>query len=231
MKKFKYLVVNGCSYSAGGCMYVAGDAHDDKEQVAKSRLNRFSKKLSEKLNCEEINLSASGGSNQRIFRTTFDWIQKNKEKVKDTLFVIGLSGPARVDLYSKHENRYICGQPFYSGPSVKLIAEKMGCSVDEVWGWVNFKINYTYEEKEVIKEIKRECIILNKYVDGNAIFFNALRNINIFIDEVDYMSFGEHNTWQDFVGIEVGHPKENHHHEMADRLYKHIQKSYEENNT
>jgi len=187
--------------------------------------------LSEKLNCEEINLSTSGGSNQRIFRTTFDWIQKNKEKVKDTLFVIGLSGPARVDLYSKHENRYICGQPFYSGPSVKLIAEKMGCSVDEVWGWVNFKINYTYEEKEVIKEIKRECITFNKYVDGNAIFFNALRNINIFIDEVDYMSFGEHNTWQDLIGIEVGHPKENHHHEMADRLYKHIQKGYEKNNT
>lgn len=212
-------------------MYVAGDAHDDEKQVAKSRLNRFSKKLSEKLNCEEINLSTSGGSNQRIFRTTFDWIQKNKEKVKDTLFVIGLSGPARVDLYSKHENRYICGQPFYSGPSVKLIAEKMGCSVDEVWGWVNFKINYTYEEKEVIKEIKRECITFNKYVDGNAIFFNALRNINIFIDEVDYMSFGEHNTWQDLIGIEVGHPKENHHHEMADRLYKHIQKGYEKNNT
>ena len=157
--------------------------------------------------------------------------KKNKEKVKDTLFVIGLSGPARVDLYSKHENRYICGQPFYSGPSVKLIAEKMGCSVDEVWGWVNFKINYTYEEKEVIKEIKRECITFNKYVDGNAIFFNALRNINIFIDEVDYMSFGEHNTWQDLIGIEVGHPKENHHHEMADRLYKHIQKGYEKNNT
>ena len=212
-------------------MYVAGDAIDDDEEVKKSRQNRFSKKLSEKLGCEEINLSASGGSNQRMFRTTFDWIQKNKEKVKDTLFIIGLSGPARVDLYSKHQNRYICGQPFYSGPSVKLIAEKMNCSTDEVWGWVNFKLNYTYEEQEVLKEVKRECLLLDKYVDSNVIFFNALRNINIFIDEVNFMSFGEYNTWQELIGMEVGHPKEHHHHEMADTLYKHIQKGYEENNT
>ena len=81
------------------------------------------KKLSEKLNCEEINISQSGGSNDRIFRTTFDWIQSNKEKVKDTLFVVGLTTINRVDLYSKHDNRYIPAQPFYSGESIKLIAK------------------------------------------------------------------------------------------------------------
>ena len=66
-------------------MNVAGEAIDDDDEVKKSRQNRFSKKLSEKLGCEEINLSASGGSNQRIFRTTFDWIQKNKEKLESEL--------------------------------------------------------------------------------------------------------------------------------------------------
>ena len=85
--------------------------------------------------------------------------------------------------------------------------------------------------KKKYQKSKRDCLLLDKYVDGNIIFFNALRNINIFIDELDYLTFGEHKSWQDFVGIEVGHPKENHHHEMADRLYKHIKKGYEENNT
>ena len=92
-----------------------------KEIQDKKYENRFSKKLSEKLNCEEINISQSGGSNDRIFRTTFDWIQSNKEKVKDTLFVVGLTTINRVDLYSKHDNRYIPAQPFYSGESIKLI--------------------------------------------------------------------------------------------------------------
>ena len=81
MKKIKYLVVNGCSFSEGACMYP-----NLKEIQDKKYENRFSKKLSEKLNCEEINISQSGGSNDRIFRTTFDWIQNNKEKVKDTSF-------------------------------------------------------------------------------------------------------------------------------------------------
>ena len=50
MKKYKYLVVNGCSYVQGvGCE----NAKED----------RFSKLLSDKLQCKEINLSKSGGSN------------------------------------------------------------------------------------------------------------------------------------------------------------------------
>jgi hypothetical protein len=116
MKKIKYLVTNGCSYSAGACMYTG----DDEEVKKNQNKNRFSKKLSEKLNCEEINLARPGGSNDRIFRTTFDWIQENKEKVKDTLFIIGLTAFARVDLYDKKKNRYLPAQPFYSGESIKL---------------------------------------------------------------------------------------------------------------
>ena len=230
MNKIKYLVINGCSYSEGACMY----PNEEKTQDKKYK-NRFSKKLSEKLNCEEINISQSGGSNDRIFRTTFDWIQKNKEKVKDTLFIIGLTGLARVDFYSKHENRYICGQPFYSGQSLKVITKNLNCSLDEVWGWVNFKLNYTYDEKQIIKKVERDCKLLDNYVDGNIIFFNALNKVDILINELDFLSFDKFgkkcNSWQKYTGMEVGHPKEHHHHEMAEILFKHIQNGYEENNT
>jgi hypothetical protein len=231
MKKIKYLVTNGCSYSAGACMYTG----DDEEVKKNQNKNRFSKKLSEKLNCEEINLARPGGSNDRIFRTTFDWIQENKEKVKDTLFIIGLTAFARVDLYDKKKNRYLPAQPFYSGESIKLIAEDLKCSTDEIWDWVNFKLNYTYDEKQAIKKVKRDCILLNNYVNGNIIFFNALHKVDIFINDLDFLTFEKidkkYNSWKEYVGMEVGHPKENHHHEMAEILYKHIQKGYEENNT
>ena len=226
MKKIKYLVVNGCSFSEGACMYP-----NLKEIQDKKYENRFSKNLSEKLNCEEINISQSGGSNDRIFRTTFDWIQSNKEKVKDTLFVVGLTTINRVDLYSKHDNRYIPAQPFYSGESIKLIAKYLNCSMDEAWSWINFKLDYTYDEKEVSKKVERDCILLNNYVNGNIIFFNALDKVDIFINELDFLTFGEHKSWQELTGMDFGHPKEHHHHEMAEILFKHIKKGYEENNT
>ena len=76
MKKFKYLLANGCSFTLGSCMY-------EEEWEYRQNLNRFSKKLADKLNLEEINISTGGSSNDRIFRTTFDWIENNKEKVKD----------------------------------------------------------------------------------------------------------------------------------------------------
>ena len=92
MKKFKYLLANGCSFTLGSCMY---DVETFIDQTEKREKNRFSKKLADKLNLEEINISTGGSSNDRIFRTTFDWIENNKEKVKDTLFVIGLSDNLR----------------------------------------------------------------------------------------------------------------------------------------
>ena len=83
MKKFKYLLANGCSFSVGGCMYEKIELLNDP---TKQRRNRFSKKLSEKLNCEEINIAHGGVSNDRIFRTTFDWIENNKKAVGDKLY-------------------------------------------------------------------------------------------------------------------------------------------------
>ena len=62
MKKYDYLVVNGCSFTNGlGCENLMSD--------------RFSKLLSDKLDCIEVNISMNGGSNDRIIRTTYDYIK------------------------------------------------------------------------------------------------------------------------------------------------------------
>ena len=77
--------------------------------------------------------------------------------------------------------------------------------------------------------------MLDNYVDGNIIFFNALNKVDILINELDFLSFDkfgkECNSWQKYIGMEVGHPNEHHHHEMAEILFKHIQNGYEKNNT
>ena len=59
MKKFKYLFANGCSFTLGSCMY---DVETFIDQTEKREKNRFSKKLADKLNLEEINISTGGSS-------------------------------------------------------------------------------------------------------------------------------------------------------------------------
>ena len=78
MKKYDYLVVNGCSFTNGlGCENLMSD--------------RFSKLLSDKLDCIEVNISLNGGSNDRIIRTTYNYIKKItgdfKSKKKSSFYI------------------------------------------------------------------------------------------------------------------------------------------------
>jgi len=88
----KYLYTNGCSYTEG-----CGLDNPEKE--------RYSKFLADKFDAEDINNSLGGGSNQRIFRTTFEWISENQDKLKDTLFVIQLSYSVRNEIWVNRTNQ------------------------------------------------------------------------------------------------------------------------------
>ena len=92
MDNIKYLYSNGCSYTEG-----YGLDNPEKE--------RYSKFLANKFTAEDINQSAGGGSNQRIFRTTYNWISQNQDKLKDTLFVIQLSYPVRNEIWVNRGNK------------------------------------------------------------------------------------------------------------------------------
>jgi len=86
MDNIKYVYSNGCSYTEG-----CGLDNPEKE--------RYSKFLADKFGAEDINQSEGGGSNQRIFRTTYDWISENQNKLKDTFFVLQLSYPVRNEIW------------------------------------------------------------------------------------------------------------------------------------
>ena len=90
MKKYKTLVANGCSFVIGLCL-------DYRPK------QRFSKLLSNKLECEEYNIAKSGGSNDRIIRTSFDWVDLNRGR-EDVLIVFGLTGYARMDVWINEWN-------------------------------------------------------------------------------------------------------------------------------
>ena len=154
MKKYKYLVVNGCSFTKGSCMYE--DA--DKQQLLYKK-NRFSKKLADRLNFEEINIAGGGRSNDRIFRELFNWVEENGEKVKDSLFVVGLSNSLRKDLYSSYLKRYINSSEIHQ--DIEYIAEDCNASEKEVEQWRNFELKYLIDEYEIEKKIIRDCVLFD----------------------------------------------------------------------
>jgi len=266
MKEYKYIVVSGCSFTAGHCMYndKEGNLIKDfiptpmeelppeyistpeqilslKEEVSllsknityRQTTNRYSRKLADKLNCEEINISQGGSSNDRIFRTLFNWIESNEEKVKDCLFVIGLTDNIRKDLWSNYKNDYIISSEIWH--DIKYIARDLNTTEDEVNQWRDFELKYLLNEDEIEKDLIRKCVLFDSYVGGNMVFLNAWRRSEVVHPNLKFLKLKsekyEGYNWSDYIASYTPdwyyeHPREFHHHEMADILYEFINKTF-----
>ena len=86
------IVFNGCSFVKGNALRTHHEAggHENLPWDEKEPLN-FTTLLSNKLNAKQVNIASTGGSNDKIIRTTYEWIKQNPKEVKDSIFVIGLT--------------------------------------------------------------------------------------------------------------------------------------------
>ena len=94
----KTLFTNGCSWTYGGGLDVPGTT----EQMKHLHDNVvWPAHLKKKMNFDQcINLSAGCGSNQRICRTTFDWLaMQDEETLKNTTAVIQWTQVVRFEYY------------------------------------------------------------------------------------------------------------------------------------
>ena len=229
MKKYKYLVAQGCSFTQGGSMY----KDEDKQQLLFEK-NRFSKKLSDKLNIEEINIAGGGRSNDRIFRELFYWVEENEEKVKDSLFVVGLTDSFRKDLYSLYKDKYIISSEIFQ--DIGSIAEDCNASKKEVEQWRNFELKYLIDEDEIEKKIIRDCVLFDSLVNGNVVFLNAWRRSEVVHPKLKFvlLECDEYKgyNWSNFIckskrtGYHTDHPNESQHHQMADIVYKFVNENF-----
>ena len=80
------LYTNGCSFTWG--------------DELSNRNSRFASLLANKLNCKLVDGSMNGSSNERILRTTFDYLQDPKTDLENLIVVIGWSGISRTEIYS-----------------------------------------------------------------------------------------------------------------------------------
>ena len=90
-----YIYANGCSYVAGaGLISHTKKKLNDLKYYLKTSVHL----LAEELNCEYFNDAKGGGSNQRIVRTTIDWLLENKDKWNEVLVLIGWTGFFRYEI-------------------------------------------------------------------------------------------------------------------------------------
>ena len=211
MKDYKYLVANGCSFVQGSGL------HDPLPNwPVKNVEGRFSDVLSKKLNCQEINIAAGGAGNDKIVRTTFEWVEQNKEKL-DTLIILGLSYWARKEIWVNEKNMYdkfkLVQRDFYYNEFVKK------------------HLNY---EQEMIN-LKRNLTMLDAYIKQvnptvDLLIFGSFEIDNLVLDSFNSFKFNSKNKcWGQFVEKNRmhtigGHPNKEAHKLIADELYDFIEK-------
>ena len=98
------LYTNGCSFTWG--------------DELSNRNSRFASLLANKLNCKLVDGSMNGSSNERILRTTFDYLQDPKTDLENLIVVIGWSGISRTEIYN---NGWDTITPTMMGTNTKAI--------------------------------------------------------------------------------------------------------------
>ena len=220
--KIKYLFVNGCSFVAG---VNAGEYLGISQDDERVKDLRFSKILSDKLGIEEINLAKGGESNEYSIRTTFDWIENNKDKVNETLFILGVTETSRIEFFltqsknfqtsamswviANYENKYNIKKHEHPGYSPEHTIPRLfgtdTISADDGLEWFINYIKYFYDENERGREIERQYKMLESFINkygGKLILFNSVYDV---IDDKDYFNFFnfpcEKNYWKEYNWI------------------------------
>ena len=96
--KYKYLFTNGDSWTWGQGL--------QEDQPDFQPHGHWPEVLGERLNLEVINIAENGSSNERICRSTVEWVVDNKDKLEDTLFMIGWTVSDRWEWWDNFEQEW-----------------------------------------------------------------------------------------------------------------------------
>ena len=216
MQKYKYLYVNGDSYTFGLDL-------EWKKNVGRFNTHskyRWSNILSEKLGCREINQALCGSSNNRIIRTLFDWYINNKDKHKDTFVIIGWTLPYRFELFSegKWEQKNVG-----TGWTKEREIEINGQMVDDEIYKRDF-INHLLLVQSFLKVNNIEHLFFIVHDDGITTSLETLKN-NPLLDfenimDITFNGFSEDNQ-NEKVWV-YRHPNRLSHKLWAEKLYDKI---------
>jgi len=112
----KYLFTNGDSWTWGQGLQEDQPDHKPRGQ--------WPDVVGEELNLDVINISECGSSNERICRTTIEWVCGNLDKIKDTLFIIGWTVSDRWEWWDNFENDWTKCYAHHGGDTLTYRMDK-----------------------------------------------------------------------------------------------------------
>ena len=188
-----------------GCSFMNGDAVSDEDGFALNRQHKMRPAifLSEKLNCNEVNLATTGSSNDGMFRRIYNWVEDNKNK--KTLMIIGLIYNQEQE-DSKLQRNVMMLHYYLKGNNIDYYIFN---SLEDSLGDIKDKINYISFKKPEIDSWYRYLRYEMQEVDNNN-----------FKDSVKYRS-PKPPYGRQFCN---GHPSPRAQEKLAERIYKELDK-------
>lgn len=159
------LYTNGCSWTWGGGL---GSSYEfNNELRLKSVWPHY---LGNLLKADKIvNLSMGCGSNQRILRTTLNWIV-NQEVLNDTIAIIQWTEKSRYEYYNPkiHNNQYEDYDDRWALAKVDCVLDSYGFNQEYISHRNNKRLE-TYTEIEGIYKLVFDCFALDNLFKTNNI--------------------------------------------------------------
>lgn len=95
------LVANGCSHTSGSELY------NGIGECLENRQLSYAKKVADYFEYDYVNIAINGGSNDYIFRSTIEFINKNLNNLDKFVFLIGWTSSLRTELRYDNRNPYL----------------------------------------------------------------------------------------------------------------------------
>lgn len=245
----KELVAAGCSFVEGYSMvehhkYIKKIKGVDIKTAETSRLSRL---LSDDLQCREVNLASSGGSNERAIRKLYEYA--NVKDVKDSIFILGLTELLRKEKYSSESKSYIKWRNtifFDNLPNLKILDDNLFKLVPssfefhdiverdnllpQLKEYAKLDIMYFTDIDNELRMLSQQLNMLHSYIKskgGKLLVFSAMMEQS---DELklDFKLFDMPvgKSWREFMSSYDNDYYFSHHPAIADEriLSKHILK-------
>ena len=236
-----------------GCSFVQGselgpdNKHLPNHPVLKVP-GRFSEIVADHFNAKHINLAQGGAGQNRIFRSTVDWLNGDSFNPKDRiLFLIGLSFPLRtevwvnrVKMYEKwniyNEDNFVERVTVSSGVLKDSSEEKIKAFKKDYNKFKRFYLEHIQNEEESIIESYRLMTALRSFIKDKApnsdiFMFSALGDNfpeyvrkDLKLDKNYFPSWSRYIKDNNLMDPCCWHPKEAAHLELANYIIKRYDK-------
>ena len=223
------LFTNGCSWTWGGGLEPHFNSDEERLQIV------WPHHLGNLLNAEQvINMGEGCGSNQRIFRTTFDWLTKQSQETLDNTYaVIQWTDPSRYEYYKDFETY----KDYDNDPKLWTRA-KVGCLVNsefdydgaskrndsrlETWTSIEGIYSEIMYCESLASLFKKFNVRYGYWCYGNQVFNYPEEYKKFMLDNYTWLDGGHCNWDYERISVRDPHPSVVGHQLIAEIIYNKI---------